>query len=356
MLILKIFFQMMYYFNYFLKLFVFWLIYFLVNRIFFIINYFDDFSKCSYVEVITIFLKSFRLDASFIAYLSTLIILLLFVNNFFRSKKYNIFFSCSILWLNSILIFMTALIFGGEIALYSEWGSKLNFKALSHLFNPLEVFLTATLGHYLIMLFSISDTPQPGGKQCQHSTTQHSAVFPAFIMAAAVKSGSMTVAVYQVSVGGCGQCQLHSASRCASTPRVHAARQALPRTWKWRFGEFRKPLMLAPRLLCFQSCFCRGTFSCGRVCRRVCGVSLTAAVLQVRHASQQTTRVCNHRQGRATPRFWCVGEEAWDGDLHSVLRTPRGSRHTRRQARGRSGCFLQLRGCVRPYWGTHCEL
>ncbi len=146
---------MMYYFNYFLKLFVFWLIYFLVYRIFFIIIYFDDFSKCYYIEVITIFLKSFRLDASFIAYLSTLIILLLYVNIFFRSKKYNNFFSSSILWLNSILIFITALIFGGEISLYSEWGSKLNFKALSHLFNPLEVFLTATLGHYLIIFFSI---------------------------------------------------------------------------------------------------------------------------------------------------------------------------------------------------------
>tara|TARA_B100000963_G_C22640451_1_gene680080 strand:- start:5870 stop:7474 length:1605 start_codon:yes stop_codon:yes gene_type:complete len=50
---------------------------------------------------------------------------------------------------------LTSLIVGGEIAIYSEWQSKLNFKAVSHLFNPNEVFDTATIKHFFIMGISI---------------------------------------------------------------------------------------------------------------------------------------------------------------------------------------------------------
>jgi len=152
--ILKIFFYMGN-LKYFLKLFIFWLIYFLVNRVFFILNYFEDFSRISINELLRIFPKSFALDISFIAYISTVITIILFLNSLFSSKRVNLFMTGIIFWFNAFFIVVSALIIGGEIALYAEWESKLNFKAVSHFSNPAEVFSTATFNNYFTMLVSI---------------------------------------------------------------------------------------------------------------------------------------------------------------------------------------------------------
>ena len=141
--------------KYFLKLFIFWLIYFFVNRLFFIANYFEEFSQISTDELLKILPKSFGLDISFIAYLSVIITIILFFNSLFESKMFNVFISGIVFWVNTFFIVVSALIIGGEIALYAEWGTKLNFTALSHLVSPKEVFSTATFFNYLIMLISI---------------------------------------------------------------------------------------------------------------------------------------------------------------------------------------------------------
>ena len=141
--------------KYFLKLFSFWLIYFFVNRLFFIVNYFEEFSQVSADELLIILPRSFRLDISFVSYLSTIIIIILFLNSLFASKKFNVFISGVVFWVNSFFIVISALIIGGEISLYAEWGAKLNFTALSHFGNPKEVFSTATFFNYLIMLISL---------------------------------------------------------------------------------------------------------------------------------------------------------------------------------------------------------
>ena len=67
--------------KYFIKLFVFWLIYFFVNRLFFIVNYFEEFSQVTTTELLRIFPKSLGLDISFITYLSVIITILLFLNS-----------------------------------------------------------------------------------------------------------------------------------------------------------------------------------------------------------------------------------------------------------------------------------
>ncbi len=141
--------------RYFIKLFIFWLIYFFVNRLFFIVNYLEEFLQFSSTELLCIVKKSVRLDISFIAYLSVIIAILLFVNSIILSKRFNTFISGFIYWLNSFFIVVSALIIGGEIALYAEWETKLNFTAISHFANPSEVFLTATLSNYITMLLAI---------------------------------------------------------------------------------------------------------------------------------------------------------------------------------------------------------
>ena len=141
--------------KYFLRLFVFWIFYFFVNRIFFILNYLDEFLVISLNELLQIIPKSFGLDLSFFGYLSVFIAIFLFINSLFISKRFNLFMSSIVFWFNAFFIVISGLIIGGEVALYAEWDAKLNFSALSHLVNPLEVLATSTFFNYLTMLISI---------------------------------------------------------------------------------------------------------------------------------------------------------------------------------------------------------
>ncbi len=141
--------------KYFIKLFIFWLLYFFINRLFFIAFYYQEFSSFSFIELAQILPKSLALDLSFIAYLSVIFVILLFANSFAVKSKFNLFVSKSIFVVNSFFILFTALIIGSEVALYEEWSTKLNFTAISHFKNPSEVFLTASFQNYVVVLFSL---------------------------------------------------------------------------------------------------------------------------------------------------------------------------------------------------------
>lgn len=141
--------------NYFSRLFVFWLLYFFVNRIVFILSYYEKFDLVPVQDVIRIMPKSFSLDVSFIGYLLAIIVILLFCNSFSKNRIVNVFVSYFIYCINIFFIVITALIMAAEIGIYREWQTKLNFTAISHLVNPVEVFSTATYFHYFILLVSI---------------------------------------------------------------------------------------------------------------------------------------------------------------------------------------------------------
>ena len=81
--------------------------------------------------------------------------MLLFFNSIILRKRFNTFISGLVYWINALFIVASALIIGGEVSLYAEWGTKLNFTALSHFANPSEVFSTATYGNYFTMLIAI---------------------------------------------------------------------------------------------------------------------------------------------------------------------------------------------------------
>ncbi len=112
----------------------------------------NEISQSPFLEVLQIIPKSFALDISLISYLLVIIVFILWLNSFVGFtkfyKKITFLFSC-------FFILISALISGGEVSLYSEWKTKLNFTALSHFSNPTEVFSTATFSHYLTMLLFI---------------------------------------------------------------------------------------------------------------------------------------------------------------------------------------------------------
>ncbi len=145
----------MYKIYYFFRLFCFWLFYFLINRCLFLIVYYREFVNVSYFEILNIFPFSLKLDISFISYVSVIIFLFLTINHFFSSIYLNRFISKTIFYMNSLFIILTAIIMGAEICLYKEWLTKLNFTAISHIVNPLEVLNTATYFHLFFMLFML---------------------------------------------------------------------------------------------------------------------------------------------------------------------------------------------------------
>ena len=129
---------------------LFWLIYFLVNRLFFGLFFFDEVIKSSFLEVIKVLPKSIALDISFICYLLVFVFFFIWLSSVIGFNK---FYKKITLIFTIIFILISSLINGGEVALYTEWQTKLNFTAISHLSNPLEVFSTASLSHYFIILF-----------------------------------------------------------------------------------------------------------------------------------------------------------------------------------------------------------
>ena len=139
--------------KYFLKLYALWIIYFTINRLFFILYFFEYFKLSDSNEIFTIFLKSIALDVSFISYLIVFIILFMFIGNLFVSDTFKNFIKKLIFYFNTFFIVISALIISGEMAIYSHWGTKLNFKAISHLQNPSEVFSTASYKDYLLVVF-----------------------------------------------------------------------------------------------------------------------------------------------------------------------------------------------------------
>ena len=130
-------------------------LFFCVKTIFLAFN-FSYVDSDSFFEIIKVFYKGFRLDLSFTAYLVSLNILILFLNSFF-TKPINQFLETVTHHINIFFIFLTCLISAGEINLYGEWLSKINFTALSHFENPSESNQNSkqiTLLYHYLMYYS----------------------------------------------------------------------------------------------------------------------------------------------------------------------------------------------------------
>ena len=139
------------YLFYIFRFIVFWLFFFLLNRILFALFFIKEISTASVAEILTIIPKSIALDISFISYLLVSIILLVWLNSFLKNRQ---FIAKVIYWITCFFLLVSGLINGGEVALYSEWQTKLNFTALAHFKNPAEVFSTASKEHlFTVLLF-----------------------------------------------------------------------------------------------------------------------------------------------------------------------------------------------------------
>ena len=134
-----------------LKFILIFLIVFFIGRLIFISYNFDDLYNESFLEILLAFTGGIRMDLSAIAYLSPIILILLFLYNQLQ-YKYILYFIKLIFGIVFIVYFLIVI---GELPIYDEWLTKLNVKAVSYLSNIDEVWRTATWGQFFAIIIIV---------------------------------------------------------------------------------------------------------------------------------------------------------------------------------------------------------
>lgn len=129
--------------SFWLRLWIFWVLYFLIQRIVFFIYNYSVYTQYSVSEQLKGFWEAIPLDLSAAGYLIAIPTLLL-VGYVFSVKFINRF--------NYFLIILIGLISITDTLLYHEWGYKLNAYALSFLFYPVQMLASVTTSQIVLSI------------------------------------------------------------------------------------------------------------------------------------------------------------------------------------------------------------
>lgn len=138
----------------FLKYILFWLFVFFIERITFFVYHFDKIKTDSSKEYLLLFVKGLRLDLSMIGYFLLIPTLLLILNLFISKKK----ILNSIVNIYSIILLIVVILLGIiDLSIYSEWGTKINSRAIEFLIlSPGEAIASSAssplLSSFIIIL------------------------------------------------------------------------------------------------------------------------------------------------------------------------------------------------------------
>ena len=131
----------------FVRLLLFWILAFFIERLIMIIYFFDKLPSKGFREILEIFANSLRLDLSMAAYLISLPLLVIFSIQFLDNKKIaKKFFDIY----QPLFIVLFLFIGWINLNLYREWGTKLNYKAITSFIQfPYEVTISGISGALL---------------------------------------------------------------------------------------------------------------------------------------------------------------------------------------------------------------
>ena len=136
----------------FARFFLFWLIFFFLERVFFLIYFSERISYLGTNEIVLTFWRALRLDVSMAGYVSVIpalvYVFLLFLPSFrfpgIIAKFYVHFF---------VILFSTIAI--SNLNLYREWGSKINFRAIEIAIDSPKEAIASTSSSPLLLMFSM---------------------------------------------------------------------------------------------------------------------------------------------------------------------------------------------------------
>lgn len=135
-----------------LKQYLFWMLFFQLLRLIFLIYNWNETGNSSIWEVLKAFWYSIYLDNSTAGYIMMFPVMISVIKSLF---SWNIF-NQIIRGYHFFAVFLATTISIAELPLYSEWRVKLNFKAISYLSRPKEVFHTASVGNLVFGFMAIA--------------------------------------------------------------------------------------------------------------------------------------------------------------------------------------------------------
>lgn len=131
------------------RLFFFWLIIFFLNRLLFIIFFHSKFSEVPLTETLSTFIHGIPLDVSAACYLTVIPLLLLMIQLFVRFRFYRIFLFTYIVAVLIVTSFLSVF----ELAIYTDWGTKLSYRAIQYLEFAGDGAAFTKLSDDLLLLF-----------------------------------------------------------------------------------------------------------------------------------------------------------------------------------------------------------
>ncbi len=138
--------------NYFLRLAIFWLLFFILFRILFISFNLNLFPKNDISSSLFAFVTGLRLDLSTISYFIAPAFILW---SFYQFFSLPLFYIIHLIY-NATLIFTVTLLSIANLRLYKEWGTLVGHRAIIYLQYPKQVFASESTFNLLILFFSIS--------------------------------------------------------------------------------------------------------------------------------------------------------------------------------------------------------
>jgi phosphoglycerol transferase MdoB-like AlkP superfamily enzyme len=136
------------------KQYLFWLLFFAFERLVFII-YAVSISKTEHSslwELLQTFYYALYLDNAMAAYLIPIPFFMQWTATMFKLEKLWNFHKYYFL----IIIIICSFVIIGQLELYKEWSSKINYKAIFHLQNPKEVLTVISLPKLILFLSTVS--------------------------------------------------------------------------------------------------------------------------------------------------------------------------------------------------------
>ncbi|MBC7912974.1 MAG: LTA synthase family protein [Pyrinomonadaceae bacterium] len=115
-----------------LRYFLFWLLFFFLERLVFILWFSTKLKGIAIVEIAKSFVIGLWMDASMAAYICTVPLLVSIILWFIPRIKVS---GKILYWYTAVLIVAFSIICAFNFNIYREWGSKINFKALDFAFN-----------------------------------------------------------------------------------------------------------------------------------------------------------------------------------------------------------------------------
>ena len=112
-----------------LKIFLFWLVVFFINRLVFILYFFSDFSSIPFSEILATFRKGLPLDISMASYVMIIPVLMYLIQQLIPYP----FLKRTLFIYTVILLVLNSFISVFDLAIYRDWQSKLNYRAFHYL-------------------------------------------------------------------------------------------------------------------------------------------------------------------------------------------------------------------------------